>query len=215
MEEDISRSDLVLSNGAVVEFKLAKDATGAAVIRRLEVWIPAGTPIPLGGITANTLREIPLSTITSSLASNWRSLELSREQEDLLVHRLRNYPRRPGRSEVPQIFLAATAYFFEKFLNEWPHSPHQALAKMLGVPVETIRSRVNKARSKGFLTTGATRRSGGRARGSLSEMARIEIERYLKDPANVITPEIARDLLDFRLRRSFDLYDQTSDALGK
>jgi hypothetical protein len=172
--------DLVLSNGALVEFKTRKDRTGAAVVSRLEIWFPEGAEIPIGGINSASLREVPLSYITSTLNAQTRILELSAAQEEELLNLLRNYPSTPGRVAIDPVYLAATAYFFEKFMGEDPYKPNVSLSRELGVPVRTITTRVAKARSLGFLITGTTTRVGGTARGALTITAQQELSRYLE-----------------------------------
>jgi hypothetical protein len=171
--------DFVLSNGALVEFKTRRDKTGAAVVTRIEIWFPKGAEIPLGGINSSTLREIPLSYITSTLNVKKRILELTPAEEEQLLELLRDYPSSPGRVPVDPVYLAATAYFFEKFMGQEPYNPNVALSAELGVPVRTITTRVGKARSLGFLMTGTTTRVGGQARGALTYTAQQELLRFL------------------------------------
>ena len=181
MTQDNFHPDLLLHSGAAVEVRTRRDPSGANVVSEIRVRFPRDKEIPLGGITSNVLREIPLSYLTNEAHSPKRHLDLSEAEEDVLLHLLRNYPSSPGRVPVEAIYPAATAYFYEKFLGEQPYLPNVALGNALGVPVRTISTRVSKARSLGYLQTGTTTRVGGRARGALTANAVDVVERYLKE----------------------------------
>ena len=178
------RPDLVLSNGAIVEFKVTRDETGAVVVSRLEIFFADPSAIPPGGITANSIREIPLSQLTKTmnLESPYRlEFRLSGTVERDLLQLLRHYPRSTGGKPVPQIYPAAMAYLFERVLSEYPLSPNVALSELLGVPVETVATRLKRARALGFLLRGEKPRPGGNARGVLSDTAKAELQRFSKE----------------------------------
>ena len=176
------RSDLVLPNGAIVEFKVRRDEAGAVVICRLEVFFPDPASIPLGGITAKSIREIPLSEITKTMnldSPKGLSYRFSSSEEKDLVELVRRYPRSTGGKPVPLIYPAAMAYLFERMLDEQPVNPNVALSNLLEVPAQTVSTRLKRARALGFLLKGLKPRSGGTARGITSESARGQIREFL------------------------------------
>lgn len=179
-----SRPDLVLSNGARVEFKVTRDEGGAVVVSRLEIFFPDPSAIPPGGITAFTIREIPLSQLTKAmnLEAPYRlEFRLSGTAEKDLVQLLRHYPKSTGGKPVPQIYPAAMAYLFESVLAENPLNPNVALSELLGIPSETVATRLKRARALGFLLRGEKPRPGGNARGVLSDSAKAELLRFSKE----------------------------------
>jgi len=175
------RHDIVLESGALVEIKARKDALGANVISELHVVFPADQEVPRGGITTQLLREIPLAFLLNEVHAQKRTLRLSEHQEKLLLELLRNFPSSPGRAPIAPIYPASVAYFYEKFLSQKPYQPIATISDVLGVPARTIGTRVAKARSLGFLLSGETIRTGGRARGNLSTTAQTVITEYLKE----------------------------------
>lgn len=172
--------DLVLPNGAHVEVKTRKDSSGARVISGITIAFPRGTEIPPGGITARTLRELPLEYLRYETGDLKRQLQLSSDQEEGLFDLLRNYPSSPGSVPILPIYGAAIAYFYEKFLNQKPYKPNVALSSVLGTPVRTIATRVATARANGFLESGQTPRSGGSARGALTPRGKDAILKWLQ-----------------------------------
>ena len=59
MEERMNQSanaDLVLSNGAEVNFKIGKDGNGSPVVSYLQISFRKNREIPQGGISATLLR---------------------------------------------------------------------------------------------------------------------------------------------------------------
>lgn len=172
--------DLVLPNGAHVEVKTRIDSSGARVISELHIVFPKNKEVSTGGITARTLRDLPLEFLRLETGGPKRQLELAADQEERLLDLLRNYPSSPGRVPILPIYGAAIAYFYEKFLNEKPYKPNVALSSTLGTPVRTIATRVATARVNGFLESGQTPRSGGSARGALTPKAKDEILRWLR-----------------------------------
>lgn len=181
MNSQKQEHDLVLESGALVKIKARRDAMGANVICELQVAFPTGREVPLGGITTQVLREIPLAFLLNELHAQTRALRLSENHENLLLNVLRNFPSSPGRVPIGAIYPASVAYFYEKYLSQKPYQPIVTLSDVLGVPARTMGTRVAKARSLGYLTSGATIRSGGRARGKLSATAKKIITEYLKE----------------------------------
>ena len=179
-------SDYVLTNGARVDFKVRYDASGSAAVSELRVYFPRTSDLPVGGITAKTLREIHIGEILrhwntqghDALAP--QGYRLKKSDEDALLHALHNYPTNLGRAETPPIFLASTAYFYAKLLRENPRTPNVKLSELLDTPIRTINTRVSKARAAGFLESGDRNRVGGRGRGYLTPMAIEEISKFLR-----------------------------------
>lgn len=177
------RPDLVLSSGAIVEFKVTRDEAGAVVISRLEIFFPDPSSIPPGGISAASIREIPLSDITKTInldPPTGLDSRFSPTEEKDLVELVRRYPRSTGGKPVPLIYPAAMAYLFERILDDQPLNPNVALSVLLEVPVETVSTRLKRARALGLLLRGAKPRTGGKARGVASETARGQIREFLE-----------------------------------
>ena len=184
MSQIPKRPDLVLSNGAIVEFKVTRDQGGGVVVSRLEIFFPDPSDIPPGGITANTIREIPLSQLTKSINLDDRDhhgFRLPEMVEKDLVQLLRHYPKSTGGKPVPEIYPAAMAYLFERVLSENPLNPNVALSQLLDVPVQTVATRLKRANTLGFLLRGEKPRKGGNARGILSESAKAELLRFSEE----------------------------------
>lgn len=181
-----NNSDYVLTNGARVNFKVRYDTTGGAAVSELRVYFPPPIDIPVGGITANTLREIHIGELLRHWNSQGHDVlasqgqRLNKSDEEALLHALHNYPTNLGRTETPPIFLASTAYFYAKLLRENPRTPNVKLSELLETPIRTINTRVSKARAEGFLESGDRNRVGGRGRGYLTPMAIEEISKFLK-----------------------------------
>jgi len=181
-----SNSDYVLSNGARVDFKVRYDSSGGAVVSELHIHFPSNLNVPDGGISANTLREIQIGELLrhwNAQSKNPRSsqqMKLEQSDEEALLHALHNYPTNLGRSEIPAIFLASTAYFYAKLLRENPRTPNVKLSELLEIPIRTVNTRVSKARAAGFLESGDGNRVGGRGRGYLTPTATQEITHFLK-----------------------------------
>ena len=184
MNSNNPNADYVLSNGAMVEVKTRRDEAGANVITELHVVIRRGKPVPLGGITARVLREIPLAYLANEAHAPQARLALNARDEALLLDLLRAYPSAQGRNPIKSIYLAATAYFYEKYLRQKPYTPNTTLSEVLDVPVRTVSTRVAKARSSGYLEKGATARLGGGGRGSLTPTAVRVIEEFLRGQEN-------------------------------
>jgi hypothetical protein len=184
MSQMPKRPDLVLSNGAIVEFKVTRDQDGAVVVSRLEVSFPDSSAIPPGGITAQTIREIPLSQLTKAMnlddphRQQFRLPALAEKDLDQL---LRHYPKSTGGKPVPRIYPAAMAYLFDRVLSEKPLNPNVAISELLGIPVETVATRLKRAKALGFLLRGENPRKGGNARGILSESAKAELLRFSEE----------------------------------
>ena len=180
------KADLVLPNGASLNFKVRHDASGAAVVSELQIFFAQGSQIPLGGISSATLRQIHIGDLLRLSSELGRDighsdeLSLTVSQESGLLHALSNYPARVGRIPTPDIFPASMAYFYSRILREHPRNPNVKLAELLEVPIRTVNARVAKAKELGFLTVGESSRVGGRGRGILSPSAKREILRHLE-----------------------------------
>ena len=159
--------------------KATLDKSGGSVISEIHIAFSPDTEVPLGGITARVLRELPLDYLRHETRSHQRDLKLTSDQEERLLSLLRNYPSSPGRVPILDIYGAATAYFYEKFLTQKPYKPNVALSVALETPVRTIAKRVATARTNGFLESGQTPRSGGTARGTITPKAKAEILKWL------------------------------------
>jgi hypothetical protein len=79
-------ADLVLSNGAEVNFGVGQDRTGNPVVTYLQISFPRGKQVPQGGVSATLLREITISELlTLWFQESSRSFLTAREEELILV----------------------------------------------------------------------------------------------------------------------------------
>jgi hypothetical protein len=166
-----NRSDLTLSNGAEVEFKMGIDENGMEVIRSLNVSFPKNAPIPSGGITAILLREIKIQEITKTVRQQaWKS-ELADERKVLAY--VKNEFASNRRIYLDE-FYAHLAFLYLFYMTSSPNSPTSKLSEALDIPRKTVVNRLTKARQLGmFEKTDFVYESSpsGKAGGQLSRLA--------------------------------------------
>ena len=170
------RKDLVLSNGAEVEFKMGRDENGMEVVKSLEVSFPKNEKIPSGGINAILLREIKFEEIRRiSGAASWNSEIADAKKVLKYVKQEFEGDRRIYLDE----FYAHLSFLYFYYLKEYPNSPTAKLSEALDIPRKTVVNRLTKARQLGMFEksdfvyeSSPTGRSGG----ELSEKAKLLIQ---------------------------------------
>lgn len=170
-----------------VEFALGKDKAGAKVLTQLKIYYPGSEDEdfipPYGGITARALRSVSLYDLMKKGLNEGDFFSLSTEQEDIILDLVKKYPSHPGRVPIPEIYLAGTAYLYEKAVREDLTSPAKSLAHTLGVNTRTLATRIAKARKSGFLYTSQEHiRRGGNAWAETTEKAQQVLRDYLSKP---------------------------------
>ena len=170
-----------------VEFTLGRDKTGAKVLTELKIYYSEcedeGFIPPFGGISARVLRSVPLYDLIKKGLNEEDFFSLTDEQEDIIFGLVKKYPSHPGRVPIPEIYLASTAYLYEKAVREDPSSPAKSLAKALDVKTQTLMTRIAKARKSGFLYTSQKHtRRGGNAWAETTEKAQQILSDYLSKP---------------------------------
>jgi hypothetical protein len=171
-----------------VEFALGRDKAGAKVLTELKIYYPGSEDEdfipPFGGITARVLRSVSLYGLIKKGLNEEDYFSLTNEQEDIILGLVKRYPRHSGRAPMPEIYLASTAYLYEKAVRENPFSPAKSLAKTLGVKTETLMTRIAKAKKSGFLHTSQKKhtRTGGNAWAETTEKAQQALRDYLSKP---------------------------------
>jgi hypothetical protein len=180
MQSRSSNHDLVLSNGAVVDFKVKKDVSGNPVISELSISFPIGSRIPEGGITAALLREIRMTDLLSTWFQESRKAFLTASEERILWSILAQSWRPNGRNPISSELYAALSYFYVQSCEGPTTSPTLDLATKLEIGARTLSTRLTQARKLGLLTAGATRSPAGKAGGELSAEAKRLIANLVK-----------------------------------
>lgn len=153
-------ADLLLSNGAHVNFNVVTDVQGNPVISRLEISFQNNRKIPLGGIGAELIREIRINDLLALWFQESRQSFLSKNQERVVLQFLKQPIRAQGRSGLPEEYYAALTYFYILQYEQSPSNPKAVLAEMLNVSPKTLSTRLTQARKLGFLSSN---QSGGRS----------------------------------------------------
>jgi hypothetical protein len=159
------KKDIVLSNGAEIDFKMGLDENGMEVIQSLEISFPKNSPIPSGGVNAILLREIKIEEIRRIAgASSWNSKLANPSKVLAFVKQEFESDRRIYLDE----FYAHLAFLYFYYLKEFPNSPTSKLSDALDIPRKTVVNRLTKARQIGMFEnsefvyeTSPTGRSGG------------------------------------------------------
>ena len=157
--------DIVLSNGAEIDFKMGIDENGMEVIQSLEISFPKNAPIPSGGINAILLREIKIEEIRRIAgAYSWNSKLADPKKVLGFVKQEFESDRRIYLDE----FYAHLSFLYSYYLKEFPNSPTSKLSDALDIPRKTVVNRLTKARQIGMFEnsdfvyeSSPTGRSGG------------------------------------------------------
>jgi hypothetical protein len=173
-------SDLVLSNGAEVNFKVAKDASGAPVVSYLQISFPERNQVPQGGISSAVLRELTIGQLLATWFSESSRSFLDNKSEDCLWDYIKSASTPSGRSGHPEIYYAGLAYFYVQQIKVSPTRPTATLANHLQVSPKTISTRLAQARKLEVLTSNPSKTSQVRAGGELTAYGKRLIMEFLK-----------------------------------
>ena len=167
MNQDV-RADLVLSNGAEVDFKVGHDVSGNPVISLLQISFPRGREIPQGGISATLLRELTIGELLRLWFSEASRSYLSNRDEKSIWKYLRVSGGPSGRKGLPPTYYACLSYLYVKQCELTPGNPTSELAQQLRVSPKTVSTRLAQARKIGVLTARKDGSSVTRAGGMLT-----------------------------------------------
>jgi hypothetical protein len=171
--------DYQLSNGAYVDFKVKEDSNGTPVISEMRISFDEGG-LPIGGVGSAILREIRTSDLMSIwFAESSRSF-LSVNQEAQLWQKVKKRWENMGRLKVPIELYAALAYFYLKYIEQYPNNPTSSLASDLQIPTKTLQKRMTECRKLGLLISSPESTPSGKASGKLSTQSKRLITQLLE-----------------------------------
>jgi hypothetical protein len=174
-------ADLVLSNGAEVNFKVGQDVSGNPVISLLQISFPRGRDIPQGGISATLLRELTIGELLTLWFSEASRAFLSNRDEKLVWEHLHLSGGPSGRKGLPPTYYACLSYMYVKQCELTPGNPTSEIAQRLQVSPKTISTRLAQARKIGVLTGRKDGSSVTRAGGMLTAEGKKIIATFLKE----------------------------------
>jgi len=149
MKKSNSYPDIVLPNGALVEFKMGEDETGMQVIKSLNIFFDPNKPIPTGGINALLLREIKIERLLKKVRNvQWNS-DLA---DPKIVLKFIKNEFNSSRASYSDDFYAHLSFLYFYFMNESPNSPTAKLSEALDIPKKTVVNRLTKARAMGMIS---------------------------------------------------------------
>jgi hypothetical protein len=175
------RADLVLSNGAEVNFKVDLDVSGNPVISLLQISFPRGRVIPQGGISATLLRELTIGELLALWFSEAPRSFLSKQDEKFLWKYLQMGGGPSGRRGLPPTYYACLSYLYVKQCELTPGNPTAELALQLQVSPKTISTRLAQARKIGVLTARKDGSNVTRAGGTLTAEGKKFIATFVKE----------------------------------
>lgn len=175
------RADLVLSNGAEVEFKVGQDVSGNPVISYLQIHFPRGRDIPQGGISATLLRELTIGELLALWFSESSRSFLSKREEKAVWEYLHRSGGPSGRVGLPPTYYACLSYMYVKQCELTPGNPTAEIAQRLQVSPKTISTRLARAREIGVLTGRQDGSSVTRAGGTLTSESKTIIAIFIKE----------------------------------
>lgn len=174
------RFDFALSNGALVDFKVAIDETGTPVVSQLLITFDTKQP-PAGGIGGSSLREIRISDLLADWFLDSSNSFLNSSQEQKLWNLVsRTWPR-SGRNGSDESLYAALAYFYVRFHELYPNSPTAKLASELNISVKTVSTRLAVCRRLQFLTTDSSIGKSGKASGRLTRQGKQIVQAIIDE----------------------------------
>ena len=174
-------ADLVLSNGAEVNFKVGQDVSGNPVISLLQISFPRGRDIPQGGISATLLREITIGELLTLWFSEASRSFLSNRDEKSVWELLHISGGPSGRKGLPPTYYACLSYMYVKQCELTPGNPTSEIAQRLQVSPKTISTRLARARRIGVLTGRNDGSIVTRAGGMLTAEGKKIISAFVKE----------------------------------
>jgi hypothetical protein len=173
--------DFVLDGGACVEMKLGKDVLGNPVVTRLEIFFPKNTPIPQGGITTKTLRDLNLTEFYSEKLLESNTWEFSKSARNKIQKFASQEMEASGRAGFPIEFYACLAYLYVDQFAKTPLDPTSHLVESLGISKRTLVNRLAMARKLGLLTAQSAEGKSGRAGGTLTTKCELLLVGFFED----------------------------------
>ncbi len=174
-------ADLVLSNGAEVNFKIGQDGTGNPVVTYLQISFPRGKQVPQGGVTATLLREITISELLTLWFQESSRSFLAAREEELIWHAISNLGNPSGRRGLSPLYYACLAYLYVRQCELTPNNPTAEIGHKLQVSPKTISTRLAQARKIGVLTGRKAGTSVTRAGGNLTAEGKKLIIKFIKE----------------------------------
>jgi hypothetical protein len=174
-----AQSDLRLSNGAMIDFKIANDETGTPVVSQLVISFDSSR-VPAGGIGGSLLREIKISELLAQWFQESSRSFLNSQQESALWRSISGPWSSSGRTGVDDSTYAALSYFYIKYCERHPNAPTARLAAALGVSPKTLSTRLAQCRKLDLLTSEASTSRTGKAHGQLTNKAKKLISTNLE-----------------------------------
>lgn len=176
-----ANADLVLSNGAEVNFKVGQDALGNPVVSYLQISFSRAKEIPQGGVSATLLREITVSELLSLWFQESSRSFLTYRDEQSVWHAIHNGGGPSGRRGLPPIYYACLAYVYVRQCELTPNNPTAEIAHRLQVSPKTITTRLAQARKIGVLSGRKDGTSVTRAGGVLTAEGKKLIINFIKE----------------------------------
>ena len=166
-----TQSDVTLSNGATIDFKISNDETGTPVVSQLIISFDS-TRIPAGGIGGSLLREIKISELLSQWFLESSRSFLSKQQESSLWRSVAAPWSNTGRTGIDEATYAAVSYFYIQYCERFPNAPTAQLAAALRVSPKTLSTRLSQCRRLELLSSDASTSRTGKAHGQLTNKAK-------------------------------------------
>ena len=176
-----AKADLLLSNGAEVNFKIGKDGNGSPVVSYLQISFRKNREIPQGGISATLLREITISEILSLWFQESSRSFLTNRDEQSVWQEILSGSRPSGRRGLPPIYYACLAYVYVRQCELTPTNPTAEIAQRLQVSPKTISTRLAQSRKIGVLTGHKDASNVTRAGGVLTPEGKKIITNFIKE----------------------------------
>lgn len=175
------RPDLVLSNGAEVDFKVSQDGSGSPVISYLMISFPHTREVPQGGISATVLRELKISELLMQWFLESSRGFLSHQEEQLVWNQVRDGGGPSGRRGLSQTYYACLAYIYVRQCELTPGNPTAEIAQRLQVSPKTISTRLAQARKIGVLSSRNNAFSVTRAGGVLTSEGKKVVTTFIEE----------------------------------
>lgn len=166
------RADLVLSNGAEVNFKVGEDESGTPVVSYLQISFPQFRKVPQGGISSSLLRNLTMGELLNLWFTESSRSFLSKRDEQQVWSYLQRDRGPSGRAGLPLIYYACLAYVYVRQCELTPGNPTSEIAQRLQVSPKTISTRLSQARKTGMLSGRKTGTRVTRAGGVLTSEGR-------------------------------------------
>ena len=174
-------ADLLLSNGAEVNFKVGQDISGNPVVSYLQISFPHNRNIPQGGISATLLRELTIGELLALWFQESSRSFLSKRDEQYAWKQIDGGGGPSGRRGLSETYYACLAYLYVKQCELTPSNPTAEIAQKLQVSPKTISTRLAQARKIGVLTGRKDGSNVTRAGGMLTAEGKRIITTFIRE----------------------------------